>query len=124
MKTILVIDDEFGITDALSSTLSDEGYRVFTASNGQQALEILTDLQPDVIVLDYMMPIMSGAATLEKIRASDSLRDVPVILISGVAESTVRQRCTGYTAFLRKPFALRALLELLDRLSRRAPMTR
>src|SRR5262249_37873756 len=106
MKTILVVDDEFGIAEALSSTLSDEGYRVFTAPNGKQGLEMLAEVKPDAIVLDYMMPIMNGAQMLLAIQADPAYRSIPVIMISSVGEPSVKRICDGYVGFLRKPFEL------------------
>lgn len=116
MKTILVIDDEFGISEALSSLLSDEGYRVFTAPNGQQGLEKLAEVNPDLVIVDFMMPVLDGAGVLQAVRNQEARRDLPVILMSGVAESIVRRDCEGYSAFLRKPFGAEAVLSLISRL--------
>ena len=58
MPTVLVVDDEFGIVDVLETVLTDEGYRVLTACNGKQGLERLVTEKPDVVLLDFMMPIL------------------------------------------------------------------
>jgi CheY-like chemotaxis protein len=116
MKIILVVDDEFGITEALGSLLADEGYHVLSAVNGQQGLDKLASLQPDLIMVDYMMPIMDGAKMLEAIRSQPKYEHLPIILMSGVAEATARQRCGGYSAFLRKPLRADAVLEAIARL--------
>lgn len=104
MKTIVVVDDEFGLVDVVAMVLSDAGYRVFTASNGVQGLETMRENPPSLVLLDYMMPLMDGAEVLEAMRADARLGAVPVICMSSLPESTVSQRCQGYRAFLRKPF--------------------
>jgi CheY-like chemotaxis protein len=116
MKTILVVDDEFAIADAVSSLLGDEGYRVFTAFNGRQALASIAETRPDLILLDFMMPILDAGGVLKILKLDPLYRDIPVILMSGVPESSASQHCSGYSAFLRKPFNAAALLDLIARL--------
>ena len=116
MKTIVVIDDEFALADVLAATLSDSGYRVYTAFNGAQGLEVLAEHPPDVVLLDFMMPLLDGPGVLRAMRADARLCDVPVILMSAVPESTVRRRTTEYTAFLRKPFDFDAVIDTVERL--------
>jgi CheY-like chemotaxis protein len=115
MKTILVVDDEFAIAEAISALLTDEGYRVFTAVNGRQALQRLPEVNPDLIVLDFMMPILDGPGMLRAMLEDPRYEDVPVIMMSGVAEASVREYCTSYFAFLRKPFDALALLSSVKR---------
>jgi CheY-like chemotaxis protein len=116
MKIILVVDDEFGITEALTSLLSDEGYHVLSAVNGQQGLAKLAELHPDLVMLDFMMPVLDGAAMLKAIRSDPQYQDLAVVLMSGVAESIVRLSCDGYSAFLRKPFKAQLVLSTLEQL--------
>ncbi|MGQ9364997.1 response regulator [Azospirillum sp. ST 5-10] len=106
MKTILLVEDEFGIAGALSVLLEDEGYRVFTAANGNQALDRLTEVVPDLVVTDLMMPLMDGAALGKALRATPTWKDIPILLMSAVPEGAARQRFDGYDAFLRKPFPI------------------
>jgi CheY-like chemotaxis protein len=115
MKTILVVDDEFGIAEALSSTLTDEGYRVFTAANGKQGWTMLAEVKPDLVIVDYMMPIWSGPRMIEAMREDPSSANIPVIMMSAVArpEATTTD---GYAAYLRKPFDLDTLLEIVAKL--------
>lgn len=117
MRSILIIDDEHGIAEALSALLTDQGYRTFSAANGQQGLGKLDEAQPTAIVVDFMMPILDGAGVLRALRANPTWKHVPVILMSAVPESTVRLRCGNtYQAFLQKPFNAEELLEALSRL--------
>jgi len=117
MKTIVIVDDEFGLADVLAATLSDIGFRVLVASNGKQGLETMAEHQPDLVLLDYMMPLLDGAGVLKAMRADPKLAPVPVIMMSAAPESVVRARCHGYTAFLRKPFDFEAILSAVQRMT-------
>lgn len=116
MKTILVVDDEFGIAEALAALLSDEGFRVITAVNGRQALQKVAEARPDLIILDLMMPVLDGGAVLEALQASEEHKTIPVVLMSGVAENAVKKYAPAYAAFLRKPFTAGVLLREVKRL--------
>ena len=111
MRTLLVVDDEFGTVEVLVAALEDAGYRVLTAANGRRGLERLEENKPDLIISDFMMPLMDGAAMVAAIRANPSFRDIPVIMMSAAPESALRKHLDGYHAFLRKPFRITALLE-------------
>nr|WP_298722184.1 response regulator [uncultured Steroidobacter sp.] len=116
MQTVLVVDDEFGVAEVLQSILEDEGYRVATAINGKQALARLNELTPDLIMLDYMMPIMDGTQTLAAIRSNPAFATIPIIMMSSLEEAAVRETCTDYNSFLRKPFRAMAVLKLVAQL--------
>ncbi|HEX5459309.1 MAG TPA: response regulator [Steroidobacteraceae bacterium] len=113
MRTVLVVDDEFGTVEVLVAALEDAGYRVLTAANGRRALERLEENKPDLVVSDFMMPLMDGAALVRAIRSNPQFRDIPVIMMSAAPEAALRKRLDGYEAFLRKPFRVPALLELI-----------
>lgn len=116
MQTVLVVDDEFGVAEVLQSILEDEGYRVATAINGKQALARLGELTPDLIILDYMMPIMDGTQTLAAIRKDPAFATLPIIMMSSLEEAAVRETCTGYNSFLRKPFRAVMVLKVVEQL--------
>jgi DNA-binding response OmpR family regulator len=115
MKTIVIIDDEFGLADVLSATLTDSGFRVQTASNGARGLEILRDDPPHLVILDYMMPILDGPGVLRTMQTEPRLANIPVLMMSSLPEGIVRSRCSGYVGFLRKPFAFEVLLEAVEK---------
>lgn len=123
MQTVLVVDDEFGVAEVLQSILEDEGYRVATAINGKQALARLSEFTPDLIMLDYMMPIMDGTQTLAAIRNNATFAKTPVIMMSSLEEAAVRETCTDYDTFLRKPFRAMAVLKTVARLLEQPPRT-
>jgi len=118
VKTILVVDDEFGNAEVLGLILEEEGYRVFCAANGRDGLERAKDVLPDLIVVDFMMPIMNGAEMGRLVRESPRLSQAKILLHSGLSEAVVREQFDGYDAFLRKPYnvdmALRLIGELLS----------
>lgn len=116
MATVLIVDDEFGIAHLLEDVLQDEGYSVLLASNGRQALEQIDQTAPDVVITDFMMPVMDGAALIEALAAKPVTTAVPVILISSLPENAIAERCSGYTAFLRKPFKIFQLVDTVARL--------
>jgi CheY-like chemotaxis protein len=121
VRTVLIVDDEFGGSDVLAAALEDEGYRVFTAANGRRALERLAENKPDLVISDFMMPLMNGAQLGLAMRADPSYQDIPMIMISAVAEESVRERFSDYQAFLRKPFRVSTLLESIERILRIEP---
>jgi CheY-like chemotaxis protein len=114
-KTIVVIDDESGLADILAATLLDVGYRVQTAWNGIVGLELLATRAPDLVILDYTMPLLDGAGVLTSMRTDQALWRIPVVMMSAMPESIVQERCHGYTAFVRKPFDVDAMLSVVQR---------
>jgi CheY-like chemotaxis protein len=118
MAVVLVVDDEFGIVKLLEEVLTDEGHRVVIATNGQQALERAAREKPNLVVTDLMMPVMDGAALLRGMRADPQLADVPVVIMSAIPEATVAERSPGYAAFVRKPFNIFAVVDLVEKLTR------
>lgn len=112
MRTILVVDDEFGVADVLAAALEDEGYRVLTAANGKQGIERLAESRPDLILVDFMMPVMDGPTMAHALR-SDGHSDLPIIMMSAMPEAAVRERFDDYFAFLRKPFRIHHAADLV-----------
>ncbi len=115
MRTVLVADDEFGILLVLEMVLEDAGYRVVTAGNGRQAVELATADPPDLVLLDWMMPVMDGPATASAMRRNPSLAEVPIVVMSGAPEASLKRQFNDYAGFLLKPFRDTEVLELLER---------
>ena len=116
MSTVLVVDDEFGVAELIVDILTDKGHRVVTAANGRQGLEALARERPSLVFLDYMMPVLDGAGMLRGMAEDASLNGVPVVMMSSIPETTVAERCRGYSAFMRKPFRIAEVMSLTDRL--------
>jgi CheY-like chemotaxis protein len=113
-ETVLIVEDEFAIADLLEMALTDEGYRVVTAANGRQGLERLAEEpRPDIVITDFMMPVLDGAGFLQAMRDMKTQREIPCIVISSMPERNVRARIDGYAAFLRKPFQLAEVVQLV-----------
>ncbi len=115
MATVLVVEDEFGIVELFDAVLTDEGYQVLTAMNGRDGLELLAREQPQLVFCDFMMPVMDGAGMLGAMAANPALRGIPVVMMSSMPEAVVAERCSGYVAFMRKPFKLFELLDVVER---------
>jgi CheY-like chemotaxis protein len=110
---VLVIDDDETIHDQMKRILTKEGYRVISAMNGKDGLELARRLRPNVITLDVLMPDMNGWAVLSVLKADQTLQYIPVILVT-----MVDNRDVGFTLgasdFLLKPIERQALLRLLN----------
>jgi CheY-like chemotaxis protein len=115
VQTILVVDDELGATEVVTAALEDEGYRVLSAANGRHGLEKLAEGQVDLAVIDFMMPLLDGAALGRAMKADPAFQQIPIIMMSAVGESFVRERFEGYNAFLRKPFRISVLIDTVRR---------
>ncbi len=115
---VLVVDDEPRILNFLSSKLKVYGYEVLTASNGTEALEEVQAQEPDLVVLDVMMPITDGFETLKELRAFSS---VPVIILSakGTNADKVKGLHLGADDYLAKPFSPDELIARIEAVRRR-----
>jgi CheY-like chemotaxis protein len=112
---ILVVDDEFSVAEVLQSVLTDSGHEVITAVNGKQALERLAERRPDLVLLDFMMPIMDGPALLRAMKQDPAYRDIPAVVMSSLPKRVVAQAAGGlFNALLRKPFKLAAVMETVE----------
>ena len=103
-QLVLAIDDEPGVLRLLRTQLSSEGFRVVTASDGEEALTIAEEQRPDIVLLDLMMPGMTGIDVMSALRARS---DVPVVLLTakGADEDKVRGLELGADDYLAKPFS-------------------
>jgi two-component system response regulator AtoC len=106
---VLVIDDDPGVRDYMEALVTRQGYRVFAAADGEQALKALPDARPDLVTLDVVLPGMDGLATLSELKKR--LPDVPVVMLSGhgQARNIVEAMRLGASDFLRKPFEVEEL---------------
>ena len=115
-SVVLVMDDELGIAELIDAVLTDEGYRVLAATNGRQGLAVMAKDHPDLVFLDYMMPIMDGAEVLRAIVRDRAISGVPVVLMSSMPEAVVAERCSGYAGFMRKPFKIAQVVMIARKL--------
>ena len=110
-KKILIIDDEPDILTVTTFRLEKNGYKVFSALNGKEALDLLKKETPDLILLDLVLPRISGHELCKRIKMQEKLKDIPIILFTA-SSSRVREkvRSLGASGFLLKPFSPEELL--------------
>jgi DNA-binding response OmpR family regulator len=116
-KRVLLVDDDIEIIESMRTVLESRGYDVLTARDGNQGLVMVETENPDLVVLDMMMPKRSGFLVLEKLRRS---RPVPMRVIMITANEGSRHKAyaemLGVDDYIRKPFAMDRLLDSVDRL--------
>lgn len=112
--TVLVVDDDPNIRKLIVVALKRDGYAFLEAPNGREALDLMRSARPDVVVLDLMMPVLSGWDVLRERADDDDLRRIPVIVVSANRDPEVATAVTsGICAFLPKPFDIGALSALV-----------
>ena len=122
-KTILIVDDEYAGRQTLVSVLESEGYQLKTAENGHQALEKAEMLKPDLILLDVMMPDITGYQVCQRVRQNRDIAEIPIIILTALDDhkSMLLALEAGADDFLSKPFdrhELRARVAGIMRLNR------
>jgi two-component system, OmpR family, KDP operon response regulator KdpE len=112
--SVLVVDDDPNIRGLIVAALRRDGYTFLEAPNGRDALQLMRDQRPDVVVLDLMMPIVSGWDVLRERQSDSDLQQIPVIVVSANREpALVAAVDAGICAFLPKPFDIGALSALV-----------
>jgi two-component system, chemotaxis family, chemotaxis protein CheY len=122
-RAVLVVDDDIDIRSVVCELLTDEGYQVKTAVNGRDALAKLSCWQPDVILLDLMMPIMDGWTFLTNQQSSQQLRRIPVIVMSASHTLTRGDERLAVADIVAKPFEIDTVLTKVAALAQRADAT-
>lgn len=118
MKKILIVDDEPNIVMTLEYTFKKNNFEVFIARDGQEALDIVKTVYPDIIILDVMMPMVDGYATIEQIKSNDKLSNTKIIFLSAKnKESDIEKGISlGADAYLTKPFSIKKVIEKVTEL--------
>ena len=116
-KKILVVDDEQDLVETIRSKLSSEGYKVFAAHTGVEALEKAKDTKPDLILLDIMMPELNGYQVCKKIKEDDSLKNIPDVILTAKAQESDKfwGLETGADDYITKPFEFKSLLKTITK---------
>lgn len=107
-KRILVVEDDANIRDVLKLALEFEGYEVTSAKNGKEGLDLLSKINPGLILLDLMMPVMNGWEFVEHLKNENLYQKYPVIVVSAYSE---RAKAIDCKDFVLKPLELEDLLE-------------
>jgi len=114
---ILVVDDEPDILKVVTFILKKSGYDTFSAVDGKEALDMVKDKKPDLILLDLRLPVMDGNEVCRRIKSDDSLKTIPVLLLTASGADTVAQKTKtlGADDYIIKPFSKEALLKKVDK---------
>ncbi len=105
--TILVADDEPALLRLMSFVLQKQGHVMLTATNGEEALQMVREQRPDLVVLDIMMPRLDGFQVAERIRSEPEIAGIPIVMLSAKAqdEDVERGLAAGVNTYITKPFA-------------------
>jgi DNA-binding response OmpR family regulator len=120
MKKILIVDDEPNIVMSLEYTFKKNSFEVFIARDGQEALDILKNALPDIIILDVMMPNVDGYNTLEQIKNDARLKHTKVIFLSAKNKEKDIEKglLLGADLYMTKPFSVKKLVEQVNELTK------
>jgi CheY-like chemotaxis protein len=115
-KTILVVDDESHILNVVSLKLRNAGFRVLTATDGQEALDLAGQERPDLVITDYHMPHLSGLELCQRLRQSEATSAIPAIMLTarGYQLEPKDTEQSGIRRMLSKPFSPRNLLATVN----------
>lgn len=112
----MIVDDSETNLVLLEAVLKDKGYVVQTARSAVTAMEMLNTDKPDLILLDLLMPGINGKEMLKKMKSNDRLRNIPVIVVSAVADRKTREYCfeNGASDYMTKPVKIRQLIAMIQ----------
>jgi len=112
---VVIVDDDKMMRKLLETLLKKEGYQVFIACNGEEGLDRVSEIRPDIVILDVRMPKMDGFEALEALKQDESTKDIPVIMLTslGLDEDVNRGMSLGAARYLTKPMQSDLLLESL-----------
>ena len=116
-KRVLMIDDEPDVLKILGKSLQSKGFTVIQADSGPEGISLALTQHPDVIILDVMMPGMSGGEVAGRLRESPLTKDIPIIFLTALLskeEEEAMDRCIGNNLTLAKPFDVDELIRLIE----------
>lgn len=121
MPTIVVAEDEDALATLLQYNLEKEGYRVLVAGDGEEAMIVIDEAKPDLLLLDWMLPKISGIEVCRRLRQKQETRNLPILMLTARGEETDRIRGldTGADDYVVKPFSMTELLARIRAVLRR-----
>ena len=125
MSKLLIIEDDGDLQQVLSVLFNRQGYELHYAFNGKEGYDKMIALQPDLVLLDLMMPVLNGIEVIKLVTTNTSLKDIPIIVMTGhgdkadMLEHSIKAQ--GVRAYLKKPFELRELGSLVKRMLTQYP---
>jgi two-component system alkaline phosphatase synthesis response regulator PhoP len=116
-KVILVADDDPDILGIVSMSLGTQGYVVHTATNGREAVDATREHRPDLVLMDMMMPVLSGYEAVVELKADEATRDIPIVGLSAKAMTTDMDRAddVGIDGYITKPFRISQVLSVVQK---------
>ena len=120
-QRILIVDDEDDIREFIGYNLRREGYEIYTASNGKEAVEIATSTRPHLIILDMMMPVMDGRQACEQLRKIPELNETIIVFLSAVQEEQcqIDSYLAGADDYITKPVSMKVLCSRVNAIMKR-----
>ncbi|MEM7519971.1 MAG: response regulator [Pseudomonadota bacterium] len=118
-RRVVLVEDELNIAEAIRFLLSNEGWRVETLANGSNAVDVIRNVAPDLVMLDVMLPGKSGFEILSDLRADPALTDLPVLMLTARGQSRDRETAekAGVSKFMTKPFSNAEMLDAVRELT-------
>jgi DNA-binding response OmpR family regulator len=120
-KLILVVDDDYELSDGIRAVLENQGHRVMQARDGQHGKNIVYQQRPDLVILDMMMPRMGGYPVLEHFKGKPDAPPIIMITANEGSRHKAYAEYLGVIDYIRKPFAMERLLEAVDKGLARGP---
>ncbi|MGW8321191.1 MAG: response regulator transcription factor [Thermodesulfobacteriota bacterium] len=113
MPRILLVDDEPNIVLALEFLMKKEGYETFTADDGEKALEAIREHQPDLVILDLMMPKLDGYEVCQRVRSDPACKNTVIVMLTAKGREVEREKglAMGADLYITKPFSTREVVE-------------
>ncbi|MFA6003780.1 MAG: response regulator transcription factor [Elusimicrobiota bacterium] len=125
MPRILIIEDDGDLQQVLSIAFNREGFETHYAFNGQEGYDKVVALQPDIILLDLMMPVLNGVEVIKLVTSNTSVRDIPIVVMTAHSDQSEMLehsiRAHGVREYVRKPFEVKAVMALVRRLIAQYP---
>lgn len=114
-KIILIVDDDYELSDGIRAVLENQGHKVMQARDGQQGKQMVYNHRPDLVILDMMMPRMGGYPVLEHFKGKTDAPPIIMITANEGSRHKAYAEYLGVIDYIRKPFAMERLLEAVDR---------
>ena len=116
MSRVLIADDEPHIRKLVSFSLGNHGYEVLEATDGEEAVRIATETMPDLILMDVMMPVMTGYDAVRKLKSEPTTADIPIVMLSAKSQKAEQEEglSCGAREYICKPFTPKDLVQRVD----------
>tara|TARA_B100000530_G_C15669705_1_gene373753 strand:+ start:221 stop:601 length:381 start_codon:yes stop_codon:yes gene_type:complete len=123
-KHVVYVDDNLDLTRLVEAELQDAGYEITIANDGEEGLETILSIQPDMVILDVMMPLMNGWEVCKYLREQERFKELPILMLTGIGAvvNDMTSPLYGASDHLDKPFDMEDLIERVDTLLAKAEL--